>query len=185
MRMILKTILRKNKQNKKTNNNMRNTVMSIVAALAAFISPVYAGDTKVVAPVVENAPSGFTAKAFAASVIEDTDDYVFGGGLSLEVPLVYDLKLEVVGGIFEDQVYTAGANLVWYIPVSENISLYTLGGGAYEFETDQWVVSAGGGVKYSLDSRVSLFADGAYNWAVENDEEDGVVLVRVGVGFDF
>jgi hypothetical protein len=141
----------------------------------------------VVAPpvqVVDNSLQ-FTAKAFAASVIEDTDTYAFGGGVSLEVPLFYDLKLEAVGSLFEDQLYTVGANVLWYVPVTDNLSLYTLAGGAYEFETDQWTVAVGGGVKYSLSNSLSLFVDGSYNWTVQNDNEDGVVLVRTGIGFSF
>jgi hypothetical protein len=162
-------------------------VINIILAIVSLSIPALAGDKTVVAPpvqVVDNSLQ-FTAKAFAASVIEDTDTYAFGGGVSLEVPLFYDLKLEAVGSLFEDQLYTVGANVLWYVPVTDNLSLYTLAGGAYEFETDQWTVAVGGGVKYSLSNSLSLFVDGSYNWTVQNDNEDGVVLVRTGIGFSF
>lgn len=165
---------------------MKNKLIAILAAFTAFVVTANAGQTVVATqPVVVNEPSGFVAKAFAASVIEDTDTYAFGGGVSLEVPVFYNLKLEAVGSVFEDELYTVGGNVLWYAPVAEDFSVYALAGGSYEFETDQWTVLAGGGVKYSLNSRLSLFADGAYNWTVEDSAENGVVVVRVGVGFEF
>ena len=166
---------------------MKNVLTIIVAGIIALTSNIQAGTTSVAkAPIVVQTESvGITAKAFAASVIEDTDTYAFGGGVSLEVPVFYDLNLEIVGSLFEDELYTVGANVIYYVPVSESFSVYAIGGGSYEFETDQWTVGAGAGVKYSLSSQISLFADGVYNWTVENSNEDGVVVARVGVGFSF
>lgn len=167
---------------------MKNKIIAIVASIVALVSPVLAGTPTVAkSPVVTQVaePIGITAKAFGASVIEDTDTYALGGGVSLEVPVLVDLSLEVVGSVFEDELYTVGANVLYYVPVTEVFSVYAIGGGAYEFETDQWTVGAGAGVKYALSSQLSLFADGVYNWTVENDAEDGVVVARVGVGFSF
>lgn len=167
---------------------MKNTLIAIVVGLVTMVSSVYAGTTTVdKTPVVTQVaePLGITAKAFGASVIEDTDTYALGGGVSLEVPVFLDLNLEVVGSVFEDELYTVGANVLYYVPVTEVFSVYAIGGGAYEFETDQWTVGAGAGVKYALSAQLSLFADGVYNWTVENDTEDGVVVARVGVGFTF
>lgn len=164
---------------------MKN-IFTIIAATILGFSQAFAGETAVAkAPVVVQEELGLTAKAFAVSVIEDSNDYVFGGGVSLEVPVFYDLNLEINGSLLEDELYTVGANIIYYVPVSESISLYAIGGGGYEFETDQWTVGAGAGVKYTLTKELSLFADGVYNWTVENDLEDGVVSVRVGVGFSF
>lgn len=167
---------------------MKNTLIAIVASIITMTGFVNAGTAPVAKnPVITQSsePLGITAKAFGASVIEDTDTYALGGGVSIEVPVFLDLNLEVVGSVFEDELYTAGLNALYYIPVSESFSVYAIGGGAYEFETDQWTVGAGAGVKYSLSTQLSLFADGVYNWTVENDSEDGVVVARVGVGFTF
>jgi hypothetical protein len=175
----------RNRKNKKT--QMKNTIIAIVVALAAFISPSFAG-TPVYTPtptVVESQPLNATFKLFGASVIEDSDAYLLGGGVSLEVPVFQNLKLEVVGSVFEDSLYTVGGNFLYYIPVTEAFSVYAIGGGGYEFETDQWTVGAGAGVKYALSQQLSLFADGIYNWTVEDNAEDGVTTVRVGVGFSF
>lgn len=161
-----------------------NKVTSLIAALVCAANLV-AGEKTVAPVVVQDTSLGLTAKAFAASVIEDTDTYAIGGGVSLEVPVFYNLSLEAVGSVFEDELYTVGANVLYTVPVSESFSVYALSGGSYEFETDQWTVSAGGGVKYALSKQFSLFADGAYTWTVEDSNEDGVVLVRAGVGFSF
>ena len=160
-------------------------LIALVVALTS-ISFSQAGESKkvvAVTPVVESL--GLTAKAFAASVIEDTDTYAFGGGVTLEVPVFQNLKLEAGGSIFEDELYTVNANVLYYIPVTDTFSVYAIGGGSYEFETDQWTVGAGAGVKYALSSQLSLFADGVYNWTVEDTSEDGVVVARVGLGFTF
>lgn len=164
---------------------MTNKLINVIVTLVSSAVIAVAGEKNVVVPVETPSSVGVTVKAFAASVIEDTDTYAVGGGVSLEVPIVYNLKLEAVGSLFEDELYTAGANLLYYIPVTEAFSVYAIGGGSYEFETDQWTAGAGAGLKYALSSQFSVFADGVYNWTVENDSEDGVVTARVGIGFSF
>lgn len=161
-------------------NKTLNTILAMIGccslAFAGEKGPVTNGD---LSPV----PSfDVKTKVFAATIIDGSDE-VFGGGLSLEVPLVYDLKLEVTGSVFEDDIVSTGANLLYYIPLTDKISLYTLAGGGYEFETDQWTVNAGGGVSYQLNPQLSLFADGQYNFIPDGD--DGVTTVRLGVGFKF
>jgi hypothetical protein len=172
---------RRNKKNK----IMKNTLITILIAITAFVSPVFGGEKVVVTAPVQESVLDTTVKLFAASVIEDKDTYAFGGGISLEVPVFENFKLEAVGSVYEDEVYALGANALLYFPVSQNLSLYTLGGGGYDFETEQWFVGAGAGVKYSLSPQLSLFTDGVYNFTPENDLEDGVVTVRLGVGFSF
>lgn len=162
---------------------MNKTLNTILAMISSF-SLAFAGESPVATNVPMPTPSfDVKTKVFAASVISDSDE-VFGGGLSLEVPLVYDLKLEVTGSVFEDDVFSAGANFLYYIPVTDKISFYTLAGGGYEFETDQWAVNVGGGVSYQLNPQLSLFADGQYNFIPDGDN-DGVTTVRLGVGFKF
>lgn len=162
---------------------MKNVLIGILSLFVAS-APLVAGTDPV--PVsTSNVETFASAKVFAASIVEDSDNYAFGGGLSLEVPVVHNLSLEVVGSLFEDDLFTVGSNVIYYVPLSDSFSVYGLGGGAYEFETDQWTVGAGAGVKYALSSQFSLFADGVYNWTVENDDENGVVVARVGVGFSF
>jgi hypothetical protein len=164
---------------------MKNVITSIVVALAAIVSPVNAGTPATVAPTpVEQTSFAVTAKPFAAIVLNDSDESV-GGGLALEVPVAGNLTAELVGAVMEDEVYSLGGNLLYYVPVSQTVSLYALVGGAYEFETDQWVVRTGGGVSYALSPTVNLFADAAYNFTVENDDDDGAVSIRAGVGFKF
>jgi hypothetical protein len=165
---------------------MKNVITSIVVALGAIVAPVNAGTPPtVVAPTpVEQTSFGATAKVFATVVLNDSDESV-GGGLALEVPVAGNLTAEIVGAVLEDEVYSLGGNLLYYVPVCEKASVYALAGGSYEFETDQWVVRAGGGVSYNLSPTVNLFADAAYNFTVEDSESDGAVSIRAGVGFKF
>lgn len=163
---------------------MMNKTKSILAAMAALANPVFAG-TPAVTTVTPTPPvSELTAKAFA-SVVLDNSDEVVGGGLALESKLVGDLYGEVFATVLEDEVYGVGANALYYLPVTETVSLYGLAGGAYEFESDQWVVRTGGGVKVTLTQTVSLFADAAYNFTFEDEDNDGAVSIRAGVGFKF
>ena len=165
---------------------MKSTLIAIIVAVASMLSPVQAGTSQAVVPVgVETSSLDSTFKLFAASIIEDTDSYAIGGGVSLEVPVFHDLKLEIVGSVFEEELYTLGVNALYYVPLNDALSVYVIGGGSYEFETEQWAVGAGAGVKYSLSAQLSLFADGVYNWTVEDSQENGVTVVRVGVGFSF
>lgn len=157
--------------------------LTLIGALFAFAN-LNAGDKTVVPQVVESTPA-VTVKAFATSVIESADDYLIGGGVSLEVPAILGFSLEPTVSLFEDELYTAGVNILYPIAASENLTLYPLVGGAYEFETDQWTALAGAGIRYNLSDSFSVFTDGAYNWTVENDLEDGVVVVRAGIGFSF
>ena len=162
-----------------------NKLINTIVALFGLSTLAFAGETRpvTVLPVVESL--GLTAKVFAASVIEDTDNIVYGGGVSLEVPVFTNLNLEVGGSIFEDEVYAINANAIYYFPVTDTVSLYTIGGGSYDIDNEAWFVGGGAGVKYSLSSTLSVFADGIYNWNTEDDYEDGVVTVRLGVGFKF
>jgi hypothetical protein len=164
---------------------MKNMITSIVVALAAFVAPVNAGTPTVVPPTpVEDTSFGVTAKAFASVVLDNSEEAV-GGGVSLEVPVVGNLKAELVGSVLEDEVYSLGGNLLYYVPVYKNVSVYALAGGAYDFETDQWGVKTGGGVSLALSQTVNVFADAAYVFTVEDSESDGVVSIRAGVGFKF
>lgn len=162
---------------------MKKLINTIVALLGISTLSLAGTPAPVVAPVAE--PIGLTVKAFAASVIEDFDTYAIGGGLTLEVPLNSNLSLEVGGSVFEDEVYATNTNLLYYIPVADAFSVYAIGGGGYDFQTDQWVVGAGAGVKYALSPVFNVFADGIYNWTVEDSNEDGVVTARIGIGFSF
>ena len=167
-------------------NKVINTIAAIFA-LTLMATPALSGESK--APVVAVQPVdssfGLTAKLFAVSVIEDTDNIVYGGGLSLEVPIFDSLSLEVGGSIFEDEVYAINANALYYFDVADNLSLYVVGGGSYDIESEAFFVGGGAGVKYALSKQLSLFSDGIYNWNTDEDYDSGVVTVRVGVGFSF
>lgn len=167
------------------NKNMRNTILSTVVALLGAVSTVTAGtNVPVVTPTpVEQTSFGVTAKAFAGIVLDDSEEAV-GGGLAVEVPVVGNLRLEVNGAVLEDEVYSVGGNLLYYVPVLEQVSVYALAGGGYDFETDQWVVKTGGGVTVQLTQTFNLFADAAYVFTVE-DSDAGVVSIRAGVGIKF
>lgn len=165
---------------------MKNTLIAIIASIVSLVNPALAGTASVEkVSIVNSSLTGVTAKVFAATVIQDSDTYTLGGGLSLEVEVLQNLSLEVVGSLFEDEVYSAGLNAIYYIPVTEVFSVYALGGGSYGFETEQWTLSAGAGVKYSLSSQLSLFVDGVYNFAEEDGSGDEAVVARIGVGFSF
>lgn len=165
---------------------MKNTIKSIVLAAATFTSPLYAGESDANLLLPQTEPSyPVSAKVFAASVIQDSDTYAFGGGVSLETALYQDLHGELVGSFFEDEVYHVGGNLLYYVPVSQTFSVYALAGGGYDFKTDQWTVATGGGVSLVLSTRTSVFVDGAYNFNVSDSDADGAVTVRTGVSFKF
>lgn len=155
------------------------TLISIIGSC----SLAFAGDKQ---PVISSVPeSSFgAAKVFATSIIEDSDA-IYGGGVSLEVPVVLGLNLEVTGSYFEDDTFSAGANLLYYVPIVQNLNLYTLTGGGYEFETDRWYVGVGGGVSYSFTNQWSLFADGQYNFLPEGSDNEGTTSVRLGVKYSF
>lgn len=162
---------------------MTNTTKSILAGLIALGTPAFAGTP--VAPTLEPTPvTSLTAKAFATVVLDDSNEAV-GGGLALESKLVGNLYGELVATVLEDEVYGVGTNALYYIPVSATVSLYGLAGGAYDFQSDQWVVRTGGGVSVAVTQTVSLFTDAAYNFTVEDSDKDGVVSIRAGVGFKF
>lgn len=159
-----------------------------VLALSVGLSTTSVAGEKVVPQVVPTPVEtidALNAKAFGACVIKDSDTYEFGGGLSLEARLIGGLYGEVVGTVFEDEVYSAGANLLYYVPITDSVSTYLLAGGAYDFETDQWVVGAGAGLSFKVADSVSLFTDGTYNFTVENDDSDGVVTIRAGIRLGF
>lgn len=161
---------------------MKKLLTTIVGLIGSCVFAL-AGDTQVINTAPVPTTSFGTAKAFATSIIEDSDA-IYGGGVSLEVPVVWNLKLEVTGSFLEDDIASAGANLLYYIPVTQGVSLYTLAGGGYEFETEEWHVNVGGGVSYALDQQWSVFADGQYNFLTDGSG-DGVVTVRLGVGYSF
>jgi hypothetical protein len=164
-------------------NKVKTALLSLALAVSQAVAGTPAAPT---VPAVTPAPSvlDVTAKGFAAIVLNDGDESV-GGGLSLEAALTDSLSVEVFGTVLEDEVYGVGANLLYYVPVFSKTSVYGLAGGAYDFESDQWAVRAGGGVSYAVTETVNLFADAAYNFTVEDSEQDGVVSIRAGFGFKF
>lgn len=171
-----------------TNNKnkiMRNMILSTVVALLGAVSFANAGTTvPTVAPTpVEQTSFGVTAKAFASVVLDDSEEAV-GGGLAVEVPVVGNLRAELNGSVLEDEVYSLGGNLLFYVPVAETVQVYALAGTGYDFETDQWGVKVGGGVAVQLTQTFNLFADAAYVFTVE-DTDTGVVGIRAGVGIKF
>lgn len=171
-----------------------NKVINTVVALFGLSTLGFAGETAkapVVTPQVTESLD-FKVKVFAAGVIADLSDvsdfdsYAIGGGIALEVPILVDnLSVELGGSIFEDEVYAVQSNVLYSLPLGDSFSVYGIGGGAYDFESEQWTVGAGAGVNYAFNEQFSVFADGIYNFLVENDAEDGAVTIRLGVGFKF
>jgi|GEM_PF-2483397 len=162
---------------------MKTKLLSLVMALATQMAFAGSPVTPPTPATPEVGSTGWVSKAFTTVVLDNGDETV-GGGLSLEAPVVGDLKAELTVGVADD-LYTVGGNLLYYVPVGEKLSVYGLAGGAYEFDTDQWTVRTGGGLSYSLTNTLNLFADATYNFLVENDAKDGVVAIRAGVGFKF
>lgn len=163
-------------------SKLKATILALQSAVALSL----AGTPVTPVPVTPPSPEalGFTANAFSTIVLNDGDESI-GGGLSLEAEVTDSLSVEVFATVLEDEVYGVGSNLLYYVPVFDKTSVYGLAGGAYDFESDQWAVRVGGGVQYELTATVNLFADAAYNFTVENSDEDGVVSIRAGVGFKF
>jgi hypothetical protein len=164
---------------------MKTKLTSLVLALVSQLA--FAGTPTTPAPVAPTAPAvgseAWVSKAFATVVLDDGDESV-GGGLSLEAPIAGALRGELTVGVQED-LYSVGGNFLYYVPVCSKASVYGLAGGAYEFDSDQWTVRVGGGLSYQLTETVNLFSDATYNFLVENDDKDGVVVIRAGLGFKF
>ena len=124
-----------------------------------------------------------SVRGFGAVLIPDEGDNVYGGGLSLEVPLLGQTLYGELGvSLFENDVYKTDLNLLVYVPVAQQFLVYGMGGVGYNSESEDWNVGVGGGVKYHLGG-ISLFSDAVYN--VSDDAYDGNVTVRVGLGFEF
>jgi hypothetical protein len=77
--------------------------------------------------------------------------------------------------------YKLGANAVAYLPLAEKLDAYGLVGGGYGFESEEWYVGIGGGLRYNLTSTVSAFGDAVYNFGEEVDD----VTFRLGVSVGF
>jgi hypothetical protein len=162
---------------------MKNTLKTIALVAILTVSSAQAG-----APVVKSQPaptkSDVTAKIFAASLLNDSTE-TYGAGLAVETKLVQNLYGEVVATLLEGDVYSAGVNLTYYVPVASNLSVYGLLGASYEFSADSFNAGVGGGVSYALSPTLSLFADGTYTFYDEKDTTEGGVGVRLGLGLKF
>jgi hypothetical protein len=95
-----------------------------------------------------------------------------------------NVSLELNSAILDldgETEFKLGTNAIVYLPVAEKLDVYGLVGFGYGFESEDWHVGAGGGVRYNLTSTVSAFGDAVYNFGEEVDD----VTFRVGVSVGF
>ena len=162
------------------------TTLLLVALVSA--SQGLAGTSSLVPTVVvpQAEAFDFSAKFYGTSVVSELDevDTAWGGGVAIEVPVYENFSLELNSAIVEldgETEYKLGANAVAYLPLAEKLDAYGLVGGGYGFESEEWYVGIGGGLRYNLTSTISAFGDAVYNFGEEVDD----VTFRLGVSVGF
>jgi hypothetical protein len=170
----------------------------VTAALAssAFAGPVtYSGKAaKAPQPVVptgcECFAPGFALGIFGAAIFpEGAEDDSLGGGVLAEYFFNEYVGLQGSYGIYatSSEHHQFDGSLILRYPItSVCIAPYVMAGGGYSTNSDKtgsWHV--GGGIEARLESMncLGIFADGAYHFA-EDDEQD-FTIVRLGVKLPF
>ncbi len=163
-------------------------ITTLLLAAIATVSQTFAGVSDLVptisVPQVQEVD--FSAKFYGTSVVSELDDVdtAWGGGLAIEVPVAKNVSLELNSAILDldgETEFKLGTNAIVYLPVAEKLDVYGLVGFGYGFESENWYVGAGGGVRYNLTSTVSAFGDAVYNFGQEVDD----VTFRVGISVGF
>lgn len=171
--------------------------MFITVALvsSAFAGPVYSEKGgKTVQPMAPPAgcdcfAPGFALGIFGSGIIFDggSEDDALGGGVLAEYFFTENIGLQGSYGIYatNSEHHEFDAALVVRFPIKELcIAPYILGGGGFATNSDDaWNVFVGGGVEARFPGMdcMGVFADGAYHWS--EDDDDNFTLVRIGVKF--
>jgi hypothetical protein len=175
---------------------------TVLLATLALASTAFAGEatysaknSKAVAPVQQAigcdcfAP-GAAFGIFGAGIIQDGDndeDDALGGGVLAEYFFTDMIGVQGSYGIFatDSEHHEFDAALVVRFPITEAcIAPYIMGGGGFATNSDDaWNVFVGGGIdiRFPDANCFGIFADGAYHWS--EDDDDNFTLVRVGVKF--
>jgi hypothetical protein len=163
-------------------------LITLMLAIVAMSSQVFAGTSAVnpllTVPQVDGLD--FSAKFYGTSVVSEQDavDTAWGGGLAVEVPVWENVGIEVNAAVLDldgESEVRLGTNAIVYLPLVDKLDAYGLVGGGYGFESEEWYVGVGGGLRYSITSTVSAFGDAVYNFGEEVDD----VTFRVGVAVSF
>jgi hypothetical protein len=171
-----------NKQNKK--QKMKQVINSIVFAIISATASLQAGEPSDSALIINTqlAPQSlWSAQVFGQGLFQD-DTETFGAGISLRTQVTRETFVEVTAVASEDQVYSLGANGIYFL--TDNF-LYLIGGTSYNFDEKSWNLNAGAGVSYPLYQQVRVFADVSYTFSVSDSDKDGGCLVRSGLSFKF
>ena len=169
---------------------MKQLINSIVFATMAATANLQAGDvTTVSGPVVEQVSESplWAGQTFAQCLVQD-DSETFGFGLSLQTQVLNQTYLEVVGVAAEDDVFTLGANVAYHLVEESSdspVGVYAIAGTNYNFDVEEWSLSAGGGLSLTLTTNLSAFADAAYVFSVSDTDKDGGAVIRGGLNYKF
>jgi hypothetical protein len=143
-----------------------------------------------IAPGCECFTPGFNLGIYGAGIIFDGDDNPpnsLGGGASIDYFFTRNIGLEgsytILATPAEHHEFD-GALVVRFPIDSLCLAPYVMGGGGYTVNSDNsWNWFAGAGFDWRLPNVncMGIFADGAYHWA--EDSDDNFVLIRVGLKF--
>jgi hypothetical protein len=178
---------------------MKTTLASLalsgLMAASAFAGPVYS--SKAVTPSQPIPPlgcecfaPGFALGIFGAGIIfeDDSDqDDSLGGGVLAEYFFTENIGVEGSYGIFatDSEHHEFDAALVVRFPITDIcVAPYIMGGAGYTTNSDDpWNLFAGAGIDVRLPDMdcMAIFADGAYHWS--EDDDNDFVIVRVGLKF--
>ncbi len=165
-------------------------------AQASAGTPVYSKNPK--APVIPPPPlgcecfePGFALGIYGAGYLPDGEgDNELGGGALAEYFFTPYIGLQGSYGIFatSPEHHEFDAALVLRYPITSIcVAPYALVGGGYSTNsTDRWNYFVGAGIEARFQGAncLGIFADGAYHFA-EDDQDEDYTIVRVGVKFPF
>lgn len=150
---------------------MHKLILSIGLVLVAGV--IHAAETN--ALLSPPSVAGLYADQFlsANTTHFDNDDYGYGLGVGYQVTKHWgaDLRLAHHGlNLDGHTIQEAGGRLVARMPW-ERFAPYTFIGGAFDLESDQWLVRPGAGIELGLTKTIRLFGEGALNANLKGDND--------------
>ncbi len=125
----------------------------------------------------------FDVSPFATYVDKSGDNWGLGASVTYfmtdKIGLGASTYWTDFGGTFFDNL---AGEAYFRLPLFKSIAPYAVGSVGYQFDSEEWFETLGGGLDFRAFKNISAFGDVQYRFA--NETRDGVVL-RLGVRFGF
>jgi hypothetical protein len=128
-------------------------------------------------------PGEWDFSPFATYVDKVGDDWGVGASLTYFVTDMLGVGAATYWTDFGGTLFDNAAGEAYLrIPFFKSLAPYAVGSVGYQFDSDEWFETLGGGLDFRPFNNISAFGDIQYRFA--NETRDGV-MVRLGVRFSF